>query len=31
MEVIKQGSEVISEVGPLSCCFPSGTLGLRSW
>lgn len=30
MEVIKQGSDIIYVVGPLSCCFPVGTLGRRT-
>ncbi len=29
MEVIKEGSDVVSETGPLACCFPMGTMGYR--
>lgn len=29
MEVIKEGSDVVSQTGPLACCFPMGTMGFR--
>ena len=29
MEVIKQGSDMVNEMGPLSCCYPMGTMGPR--
>jgi hypothetical protein len=29
MEVIRQGSDMVNEVGPLSCCYPAGTMGPR--
>lgn len=29
MEIIKKGSDIVSKVGPLGCCFPVGTEGLR--
>jgi hypothetical protein len=29
MEVIKKGSDEISAVEPLACCYPAGTLGIR--
>lgn len=30
MEIIKDGSDVVYETGPLSCCYPGGTLGFRT-
>jgi len=29
MEVIKKGSDNVSEIGPLGCCYPPGTENLR--
>ncbi len=29
MEVIKEGSDVVSQTGPLACCFPVGTMTFR--
>lgn len=30
MEIIRKGSDKVFEVGPLGCCYPSGTWGFRS-
>ena len=30
MEIIKRGSEDVALIGPLGCCYPAGTEGLRS-
>lgn len=29
MEVIKKGSEQVSEMGLKGCCWPMGTMGFR--
>jgi len=29
MEVIRKGSDKVFDVGPLTCCFPSGTWAFR--
>jgi len=29
MEVIREGSDKVFDSGPLNCCFPVGSLGLR--
>jgi hypothetical protein len=29
MEIIKKGSDDVSKVGPLGCCYPAGTEGNR--
>jgi len=29
MEVIKKGSDNVSAIGPLGCCFPPGTESFR--
>ena len=29
MEIIRKGSDMVFENGPLTCCFPAGTLGFR--
>ncbi len=29
MEVIRDGSDVVSEAGSLACCFPIGTMTFR--
>jgi len=29
MEVIRKGSDMVFEVGPLGCCFPAGVWGFR--
>lgn len=29
MEIIREGSDVVYETGPLGCCFPMGTMTLR--
>lgn len=29
MEVIRKGSDSVSKIGPLGCCFPPGTENFR--
>jgi len=31
MEIIKKGSDNVFDAGPLGCCFPIGSNGLRWW
>jgi len=29
MEIIRKGSDKVSDISPRTCCFPAGTEGLR--